>query len=263
MPAWELASAFFFSYVAIVAVVLRGMHREVRLRVLGGAFLGIALAAGAGALPSDSLARVWILPPLLLLCGYWTAGGLFVAPMPRVEYVLNRADAVLCIDGLAARTPRAIAEALECAYACVYAVIPIALCVALRSGIGADRFWSVVLVTDYICFGCLPWIQTRPPRAFQLVQPWRSSFRALNLRLLDASSIQVNTFPSGHAAEALAAALLVSGAVSPIVVARSMAAFAISAGAVLGRYHYALDALVGWLVAVGVYGLASMSFRLM
>jgi len=32
-----------------------------------------------------------------------------------------------------------------------------------------------------------------------------------------------------------------------------VSALAISAGAVLGRYHYALDALAGWLVAVVVW----------
>jgi membrane-associated phospholipid phosphatase len=81
--------------------------------------------------------------------------------------------------------------------------------------------------------------------------------------MLDASSIQVNTFPSGHAAEALAAVLLTSSAPMPIAVAMSIAAVAISAGAVLGRYHYALDAVAGWLVALAVYAVASTSFRLM
>jgi hypothetical protein len=33
------------------------------------------------------------------------------------------------------------------------------------------------------------------------------------------------------------------------------AAAAISAGAVLGRYHYAADAVAGWLVALLVWGI--------
>ena len=33
----------------------------------------------------------------------------------------------------------------------------------------------------------------------------------------------------------------------------SVNALAISAGAVLGRYHYAADAIAGWAVALGVY----------
>jgi membrane-associated phospholipid phosphatase len=254
---WELATALFFAYIALVALVLRGIERGVRLRVLGGAFLGVALDFGALALPLGSFARVWVLPPLLLACAYWTSGGLFVAPMPRVEYLLTHVDTALRIDRIAARMPRAAAEALECAYSSVYAVIPIALYLAPRSGVSGERFWQVVLATDYICFGCLPWIQTRPPRAFRLGEPWRSTWRAVNIRMLDASSIQVNTFPSGHAAEALAAALLVWGAPAPIVVTMSIAAVAIAAGAVLGRYHYAVDALAGWIVAVVVYCVTS------
>ncbi len=110
-----------------------------------------------------------------------------------------------------------------------------------------------MLITDFVCFGVLPWVQTRPPRALEAGDPWRSSFRAFNLRLLGATSIQVNTFPSGHAAEALAAALLVLGAPPGIVVVMFAAALAVSAGAVLGRYHYLADALAGWAVAVGVF----------
>ena len=44
-----------------------------------------------------------------------------------------------------------------------------------------------------------------------------------------------------------------SGAPVPVVCAMFVGALAISAGAVLGRYHYALDALAGWLVAVVVW----------
>ncbi len=103
----------------------------------------------------------------------------------------------------------------------------------------------------------LPWVQTRPPRALEAGDPWPSSFRALNLRLLGATSIQVNTFPSGHAAEALTAALLVLGAPAGIMVLMFVAALAVSAGAVLGRYHYLADALAGWGVAAGVFWLLS------
>jgi membrane-associated phospholipid phosphatase len=71
--------------------------------------------------------------------------------------------------------------------------------------------------------------------------------------VLGAASIRVNTFPSGHAAEALAAALLVSNAPSPVVAWMFFNALAVSAGAVFGRYHYATDAVTGWLVALAVW----------
>jgi membrane-associated phospholipid phosphatase len=116
-----------------------------------------------------------------------------------------------------------------------------------------ERFWTVILVTDYVCFGFLPWVQTRPPRALRNGDPWRSRVRKFNLRLLGAASIQANTFPSGHAAEAFAAALLVVGAPWPWVAYVGVSALLVSAGTVLGRYHYAADALAGWAVAAFVW----------
>lgn len=251
--AWRLVSLVFFGYVLVVAAGLRGLSRAARLRAAAGATAGLLLIAVSVQWPADGIANVWVLPPAALLAGYWTSGLLFVAPMPRAERVLARIDEILAIDAIAARTPRLVAEVLELAYVGVYPLIPVALHLALRQGVTADRFWTVILLTDYVCFGMLPWIQTRPPRAVGFATPWPSAWRAVNLRVVDASSVQVNTFPSGHAAEAVAAALLVSGSPAPLVVLMVLAAAAISAGAVFGRYHYAADAIAGWAVAVAVY----------
>ena len=153
------------------------------------------------------------------------------------------------------RTPRVLAEVLEAAYAGVYLLIPLALLAreAFLPSPDPDGFWAVVLITDFVCFGVLPWVQTRPPRALEPGEPWASSVRRFNLRLLGATSIQVNTFPSGHAAEALAAFLLVLAAPAGVVFLMFLAALAVSAGAVLGRYHFLADAVAGWVVAVGVF----------
>jgi hypothetical protein len=201
---WQFGSAIFLGYLLLVAALPRGLRPGKRPRVVAGASFGLATLAVSMALPAGGVANVWVLPPALLLIGYWTSGLLFVAPMP---------------------------------------------------GASADRFWSVVLFTDYVCFGMLPWFQTRPPRAMGFGVPWRSRWRGINVRLLDASSVQVNTFPSGHAAEALACALLVTGAPAPVVWWMIFNAVAISAGAVFGRYHYAADAIAGWAVALLVWRL--------
>lgn len=250
---WQLASAIFLGYLVLVAAMPRGLRRHNRIRVVWGAGLGFGLLAVSVALPIDGPANVTFLPTALLLIGYWTSGLLFVAPMPRAERMLASIDVALRIQPLAARFPRAVVEFLEFAYSSVYAMIVIALFLALRQGVSADRFWTVVLVTDYLCFGMLPWFQTRPPRAAGFDVPWTSRWRTVNIRMLDASSVQVNTFPSGHAAEALACALLVSGGPAPVVAWMFFNAAAISAGAVFGRYHYAADAIAGWLVALVVY----------
>jgi hypothetical protein len=169
--------------------------------------------------------------------------------------VLHGLDRRLRIPYRARQLPRFMALTLELAYVGVYPTIPVALAFHLLCAPEPDpeRFWAVILITDYICFAFLAWVQTRPPRALENGEPWQSAVRRFNLRLLGAASIQVNTFPSGHAAEALAAALLLIGAPWPIVAGMFLNALAISAGAVFGRYHYAGDAVAGWVVAMAVW----------
>ena len=254
MPAWQAASAVFFVYLAIVAALLPRVMTDRRRLACAGVIIGLIVVAGSRASPHTILDD-WILPPALLLLAYWTSGVLFVAPMPRAERLLLAFDRILRVRRIAASLPAAVAECLEGAYMAVYPVVPIALALHLTRTPDADagRFWGVILTTDYICFGMLPWVQTRPPRAIEREPPWASRFRPLNLRLLGGASIHANTFPSGHAAEALAAALMVTGAGPVVVGVMFLMALAISAGAVLGRYHYAADALAGWMVALAVW----------
>jgi hypothetical protein len=251
---WEIASVVLFAYTAILAAVC-GLALGIRVRAFAASGAGLGVVVVSAFTPSNVFLHGWLLPPILLLLAYWTSGLLFTAPMPLAERVLFQIDRVLQVRAISAATPRWIADLLELSYAAVYALIPIALVLHVRFSAHPDfdRFWTVILVTDYVCFAMLPWIQTRPPRALEPGDPWRSSLRIFNLRLLGAASIRVNTFPSGHAAEALAAALLVSNAPSAVVGWMLFNTLAVSAGAVLGRYHYAADAFTGWLVALVVW----------
>lgn len=256
MPIWLAASAAYFVYVTLLTLLMRGVARRGRVRAI--ACVALAVVAMALALrTTHHLLQVWLLPPILLLLAYWATGALFVAPMARVERALQSVDDQLFIRERAARMPRWLVTLLELAYTGVYPLIPIALGLHLwfSDPPDPDRFWSVVLITDYICFGTLPWLQTRPPRAVERAEPWRSAWRRFNVRLMSTASIRVNTFPSGHAAEALAAALLVLQAPWPWVAWMFFNAAAISAGAVFGRYHYTVDAVAGWVVAVVVWAL--------
>jgi hypothetical protein len=248
----SVASGLFFVYCAALAVAEEPARRN---RVLIGCTAGAAGTVAWVAWASWPVLHDWVLPPLILLTAYWTSGALFKAPSPAWERRLMDVDRRLDIRSRSARAPRAVAEFLELSYAGVYPLIPVALILhlTLTPEPDVDRFWAVVLVTDYICFALLPWIQTRPPRALEEAPPWRSSFRHFNARLLGTASIGVNTFPSGHAAEALAAALLVWGAPAPVVAWMFFNAAAIAAGAVFGRYHYAADAIAGYAVALAVW----------
>jgi hypothetical protein len=256
-PPWLAASVLFFGYVIAVALVTRGLDaRRRRLAAAGGA-AGLIACVAAGLLPSRPIAQDLLVPPALLLLGYWASGLLFTNPMPRVERTFAAIDDRLRIDARAAAAPRWVAEVLEAAYTGVYPAVALALAVHTRFTPAPDagRFWTVVLVTDFVCFGFLPWIRTRPPRAFLAAPPWRSRVRRFNLRLLGAASIQVNTCPSGHAAEAVAAAMLVAAAPWPFAAGMAAVAVLVSAGAVFGRYHYAVDAAAGAAVAILVNAL--------
>ena len=67
------------------------------------------------------------------------------------------------------------------------------------------------------------------------------------------SEVLISGLHIAFAAVCLAAALLVADAPWPVVVWMGANAILISAGAVLGRYHYAADALAGWIVALAVW----------
>ena len=127
----------------------------------------------------------------------------------------------------------------------------------LRLGRYADSFWTVVLVSTYISYGALPFLQTLPPR--MLPEAWleplpANSVRKLNLWILRNASIQVNTFPSGHVAASTAAALvLTSLAPWPIGLLFLTLAVGITVGTFAGRYHFAADAVAGSAVAAIVF----------
>jgi hypothetical protein len=255
MQLWQAASFVFFLYIVVILASRGAATRAAMQRVVAGSIAGVgtvllSLVHGAPAILTDLL-----LPPLVLLIAYWTSGMLFVAPIAAQERALERLDNRLNILTFARGLPRVIVELLEAAYLGVYALIPVALLIHIFFSKRPDpaQFWAVILITDFVCFAVLPWVQTRPPRALEATEPWTSSIRKLNLRLLGSASIQVNTFPSGHAAEGLAAALLVLDAPAPIVVLMLIAAVKVAAGAVLGRYHYLADALAGFAVAVSVW----------
>ena len=246
----------FFVFTAVAGVL--SPRRPARVyQLFAGVVAGVAFTWMVATLPDNLVVHDWIAPPIALLLGYWTSGMLYAGPVVTQERALLDLDRRLGVSEAARRSPRALAALLEGAYAAIYPVIPCALVLHLLlvPSASAEFFWNVVLITDYVCFAGLAFVQTRPPRSIDPGEHWQAPVRSFNLQMLGAASIQVNTFPSGHAAEALAAACLMIGAPWPIVVVMFVVALAISAGAVLGRYHYAAGAIAGWAVAVVVFRL--------
>jgi membrane-associated phospholipid phosphatase len=96
-------------------------------------------------------------------------------------------------------------------------------------------------------------VQTLPPRAIEDRVPWqpkRTRMRALNLFVLRHASIQANTFPSGHVAASVAVALELLTRDLAVGLSFAVIAVCIAAGAFFGRYHYAIDAIIGAFLAL-------------
>ena len=79
------------------------------------------------------------------------------------------------------------------------------------------------------------------------------SVRRWNLAVLGRFSHERNTFPSGHAAEALAVVLALAPVAPFAAVALVPVALAVAIGSIAGRYHFAGDAIAGYLVAALVW----------
>ncbi len=254
----------YFAYLLAVAVARRAELRAVRsVAVLG--LLNLALIVIVIRMQPSEVARVlrdW-LPGGYLLVGYWAAGVLYRGPDTALEARLQALDARLFhrLGPAVLRAPRAVLECLELAYLLCYPLVPAGLAALYLSGrrAHADAFWTVVLAAAFAAYAVLPLAGTRPPRALGS-EGWidrRSiALRAVNLRVLDRGSIHVNTFPSGHAASAWAAALSVTVVPGHVWLAFAAIAACIGAGAIVGRYHYALDVLLGIAVAIVAFAVA-------
>jgi membrane-associated phospholipid phosphatase len=258
---WQWVAVSYVSYLAAVSWTKPEFKNARRPLLMAAALacgsLAIGLASGmSGALP-PSLEVV--LPALVLLVGYRLSGLLFVEPNPRIErWLVSVDDALLARPGVLAwfrQAPRVVVEYFELSYLLVYLVVP-AGAATLALGGNAEqvgRFWTIVLLAEFACYGMLPWIQTRPPRVVEAATSTtrRSQLvRPLNLGIVDRASIRANTVPSGHAAGALATALAVGSTMPTAGAVFLIFAVSIAVAAVLGRYHYVVDSVLGVLVAV-------------
>ena len=260
----------FFLHLIVLAH-LRPLDAGRRRRVLLAGLVCIALAGMLSQLrpsPSLRLVRDWV-PAVYLLQGYWLCGLFFERPALGIERRLLALDTLLFersgLRRAVLRAPRLVASWFEAAYLLAYPFVPAGFGVFLALGHRgrADEFWTAALIAGFACYGMLPWIQTRPPRALAADRPlWtpHPGLRRLNAAVLQRMSVQVNTCPSGHAATSVAVALTVVSAGAPAIGAGFLfVAASIVVATVLARYHYTLDTLLGLAVGVAAWGIASVS----
>jgi len=253
----EWIAVAYFAYLAGAAIVVPRVSRPQRRRASGAAIaVVIAVLTVAAFGRSAVLWRDWM-PLVYILLGYWLPALLVTSTNQALELRLLTLDRRWLDTGnvtpIGERAPRPVIELLELAYLFCYPIVPIGLACLYVAGLReeSDRFWTAVLLAVFGCYGVLPWLPTRPPRAIEGA-PMRSSglVRRVNLRVLGLASIQLNTFPSGHVAASLATALAVCARVPLAGIPLGLLALAIAVGSVVGRYHYAADALAGAVLAL-------------
>ncbi len=236
-------AAAYFAYLALIAI----LRRQPGATGLSAAAFVCVVAVGTP----------HVMPLVYLLSGYWLPALLVRKPDADIEQRLLQFDRRLFgPDGLArfARSaPRPLIEYLELTYLLCYAVVPagyLCLLIAGHDSSRVQRYWSVVLLASFLCYGVLPWVATRAPRTFELRSgPGRSWIRQLNIGVLNRASVQWNTFPSGHTGASVAAALAIAGDMPAAGAVLGVIAVSIAIASVVGRYHYAADALTGAAVA--------------
>jgi hypothetical protein len=259
-PRWEWIAIGYYAYLLIVALAIRRFTRARIPTLVGTVACGVVLAAPATSWLAPKIASVIftaLVPVPVLLVGYWLSGLFFVSPMRAAEqWLMAVDDRLLRKPGILAAYeagPRVVREFFEMAYVLVYPVIPAAVATLAIGGHpeALPRFWTIVLLAEFLSYGMMPWLQTRPPRAIEGINGTGQPvvIRRFNAAILDRGSIQANTVPSGHAAGAVATALAVADVMPVAGGVFLVAAAAIVAATVLGRYHYLVDSLLGAAVA--------------
>ena len=257
--AYEWIVCGFFAYLLVLAPIQPlSATRRSRVLAVGLVCIGLVLVLSQLRLQLPMrVARDWV-PCIYLLQGYWMCGLFFRRPMPAVEGRLLRLDRRLFeafrLETALRRTPAPVLQLLELAYLCAYPFVPATFGLLYAAGLRgqAEAYWTPVLLAAFACYGLLPWIQTRPPRAIEppgAMDRRGIALRRVNRAVLARASVQVNTFPSGHAATAVAATLATAELLPHLLVPLAATAGAIALSTVVGRYHYAADTVLG--VAVG------------
>jgi membrane-associated phospholipid phosphatase len=199
----------------------------------------------------------------LFLVPYWQTGEFFLQPHPPMQDRLLALDRRL-VPGIAAKsgTERTFTGfLLEVAYLFCYPLVPLGLLAVYMAGLRekVGSFWFVVLVSTYICYAVTPFVPAFPPRLISdqtdtsALAKGTNKGRLFNRWILMHGSIHAISFPSAHVASAFAVALVFLRYALPIGVVFLMVAVLISLGAVVGRYHYALDVLLGAATALAVF----------
>ena len=257
----EAVGVIYFLYLSTVALFVH-LPLGRRWRVWGATlltiFVDIIVIAGSSVV-SVQVLRDW-LPALVILLAYFVTGAFFVAPSSRVEAGLKGWDDRLIGRRRGEGLPPVVRLYLDLVYDACFLMIPAGFAVLVWTGHSAlaDRYWTLVSVAEFLAFGTLPWLQARPPWAIETSRKTDdTAIRRFSLFWVHHTSIRANTFPSGHASASLAVALALWPVVPWSAAVFGALAVSIALGSVVGRFHYAIDAITGLVLALVIWRCAA------
>ena len=251
----------FVYFAALTAIAwLRPLPTARRIQITAIGLLS-SVAVVTGARLAAPAVRDWM-PPLVILAGYFLSGRFFVNPSPSFEAWLIGWDRRLLGDPAArfAHWPRALLAYLEIVYMGCVVLVPAGFAALAWTGRSAlaDSYWTLVTAAELGSFASLGVVQARPPWMVErkAVLSDRSVHRAASM-MVEHLTIRANTFPSGHVAGSLAAALAVMRAMPGLGLVLLFFAGSIAAACIVGRYHYIVDVVTGVLLTVLIWSVVT------
>jgi hypothetical protein len=248
MQPFEALVVSYLIFLAAVSPFARVPARTRLATAIAAASMALAVLVVARTLPLE--VRLCV-PFLYVAFGYWLPVPL--VPVDRggsFEAWLRRTD--LTVWRMVGPVPRWLASALEIGYLACFPLVPISFAAVWIAGSPADiaRYWLGVLVSAYACYVTLPWLVSRPPRLIErsVAGDALSAISRLNQTVMGRVSHQLNTFPSGHVAVSVAAAIEVGKVWPGAGMVLGVVAGVVAIGAFVGRYHYFADVLAGAVV---------------
>ena len=180
-----------------------------------------------------------------------------VTPVVWDRMVLNEWGGRALIESLGSFCP----AVLEISYGLVYTIVPAGLGMLYftghRKAEDVDQFLFAVLLATFGAYSLFPYFPSEPPRTVFPAQDLPgviTVFRRFNLWYLGGYGIHTSVFPSAHVSTAFAGAFglqLVIGERPWVGRVFLILAILIGTATVYGRYHYLVDALAGFVLAVG------------
>jgi hypothetical protein len=258
-----IASFCFFVLVSW----LRPLTYRQRLIVFLTGILNISIVLGAAAMNHFfqnvvTTAIRNLIPAVIMVLAYWQSGLFYVKPNLRLQEKLWKMDQQIASFAsrffLGTSFRKWMKSYLELSYLFCYPMVPLGIAIFYFAGqeSHATQFWAYVLPPAFICYAMVMFFQTLPPRLLESDFPAETTIgagagiRTFNMGIIRHASIQINTFPSAHAAASMAVALAILRFFPVAGWIMVCIAISIAVAAAVQRYHFAADVILGNAIAI-------------